>query len=60
MAPQEQVKYDIFKSRVDEDMLKWYRRRYNIPQDFILHTVENSFRAHGPFLDWHKMVVYDN
>ena len=58
MAPKEQVKYDLFESRVDEGMLEWYRRRYSIPKEFILHTIEKKFRVHEPFLDWNKMVVY--
>ena len=56
MAPKEQVKYDVFESRVDEGELEWFRRRFNIPSEYILSCTDK--KMHEPYTDFEKLVVY--
>ena len=56
MAPREQVKYDIFESKVDEGMLEWFRCRFNISLDYTLSVTHK--KAHEPYIDFEKLVVY--
>ena len=56
MAPQEQVKSDIFESRVDEGMLDWFRHRLCIPSDYTLSVTDK--KAHEPYTTFEKLVVY--
>ena len=56
MAPREQVKYDVFESRVSEGDLDWFRRRFHIPAEYTL-SVTNK-KAHEPYTGFEKLVVY--
>ena len=56
MAPREQVKSDIFESRVDEGMLEWFRRRFSIPSGYTLSVTDK--KAHEPYTGLEKLVVY--
>ena len=56
MAPREQVKYDIFESRVNEGMLEWFRSRFIIPSDYTLSITDK--KAHEPYTDFEKLFVY--
>ena len=58
MAPREQVKFNIFESRVDEGMLEQYRHKFDILKEYRLHTTDK--KAHEPYLDGIKMVVYQD
>ena len=49
MAPREQVKFDIFESKVDEGMLEWFRHRFSIFFEYSLHE---------PYTGVKKLVVY--
>ena len=52
------MKSDIFKSKVDQGMLEWFRRRFDIPSEFILHTTKE--KAHEPYADGKRIVVYQD
>ena len=56
MAPREQVKSDVFESRVSEKDLEWFRRWFHIPADYTL-SVTNK-KAHEPYTGFEKLVVY--
>ena len=58
MAPREQVKSDIFESRVDEGMLEWFRGRFCIPFEYSLYITDK--KAYEPYTDFKKLVVYQN
>ena len=46
-APREQVKFDIFESRVDEGMLEWFRQRFTIPSEYSLFVTDK--KVHEPY-----------
>ena len=56
MAPREQVKSDIYESRVDEGMLEWFRRRFCILSEYSLCVIDK--KAHEPYISVEKLVVY--
>ena len=56
MAPREQVKSDIFESRVSEKDLEWLMRRFHIPTDYTLSVTDK--KAHEPYTGFEKLVVY--
>ena len=56
MAPREQVKSDVFESRVSEKDLEWFRRRFHIPADYTLSATDK--KAHEPYTDFEQLVVY--
>ena len=56
MAPREQVKSDVFESRVNEKDLDWFRRRFHIPADYTLRVTDK--KAHEPYTGFEKLVVY--
>ena len=56
MAPREQVKSDVFESRVSEKDLQWFRRRFHIPADYILRVTDK--KAHEPYSGFERLVVY--
>ena len=56
MAPREQVKSDVFESRVSEKDLVWFRRRFHIPADYTLSVTDK--KAHEPYTGLEKLVVY--
>ena len=58
MAPREQVKSDIFKSRVDEGMLDWFRHRICISSDYTLRVTDK--KAHKPYTGFEKLVMYQD
>ena len=58
MAPREQVKCNIFESRVDEGMLEWFRRRFSIPSDYTLSVTDK--KAYESYIGFEKLVVYQN
>ena len=58
MAPREQVKSDIFRSKVDKGMLDWFKRIFDIPSDYILHTTKD--KAHDPCSSGKRVVVYQD
>ena len=55
-GPKEQVKSDIFESRVGEGELEWFRWRFNIPSDYTLSVTDK--KAHEPYTGFEKLVVY--
>ena len=55
-GPREQVKSDIFESRVGEGELEWFRWRFNIPSDYILSVTDKN--AHEPYTSFETLVVY--
>ena len=55
MAPKEQVKSDVFESRVDEGMLEWFRHRFFIPSSYTLSVTDK--KVHEPYTDFEKLVV---
>ena len=58
MAPREQVKSNIFESRVDKGMLEWFRHRLCIPSDYSLCVTDT--KAHEPYTGFEKLVVYQD
>ena len=58
MTPREQVKSDIFESRVDEGMLEWFRHRFSIPSDYTLSVTDK--KAHEPYTSFEKLAVYQD
>ena len=56
MAPREQVKFDVFESRVNEKDLNMFRWRFHIPAEYTL-SVTNK-KAHEPYTGFEKLVVY--
>ena len=56
MAPREQVKSDIFESRVGERELEWFRWRFCIPADYTLSVTDK--KMHEPYIGFEKLVVY--
>ena len=56
MAPGEQVKSDVFESRVGKGELEWFRWRFSIPADYILNVTDK--KAHEPYTGFEKLVVY--
>ena len=58
MAPREQVKSNIFESRVDEGMLEWFRRRFSIPSDYILSVTDK--KVHEPYTSFERLIVYQD
>ena len=52
------MKFDLFESRIDESMLEWYRRRFGIPQEYLLHITNK--KAYEPYVDAVKIVVYQD
>ena len=52
------MKFDIFKSRVDEGMLEWFRRRFTIPLEYSLYTTDK--KAHEPYIEEVKLVIYQD
>ena len=56
MAPREQVKSDVFESRVSEKDLRWFRRRFQIPADYTLRVTDK--KAHEPYTGSERLVVY--
>ena len=58
MALREQVKSDIFESRVDEAMIEWFRRRFSIPSDYTLSVTDK--KAYEPYTGFEKLVMYQD
>ena len=58
MALREQVKSDIFESRVDEGMLEWFKHRFSIPSDYTLSITDK--KVHEPYTSFEKLVVYQD
>ena len=58
MTPREQVKSDVFESRVDEGMLEWFRQRFSIPSEYSLYVTDK--KAHEPYTDESRLVVYQD
>ena len=58
MAPREQVKSDIFESRVDEGILEWFRSRFYIPSDYTLSVTDK--KAYEPYTGFEKLVMYQD
>ena len=58
MAPREQVKSDIFRSKVDLSMLDWFRRRFDIPSEYILQITKD--KAHESCSSGKGVVVYQD
>ena len=58
MALREQVKSDIFESRVDEGMLEWFRRRFCIPSEYSFYVTDK--KAHESYTDEVRLVVYQD
>ena len=56
MAPREQVKSDVFESRVSEKDLDLFRRRFHIPADYTFDVTNK--KAHEPYTSFEKLVVY--
>ena len=56
MAPREQVKSDVFESRVSEKDLVWFRRWFHIPVNYTLNVTDK--KAHEPYTGFEKLVVY--
>ena len=56
MAPREQLKFDVFESRVGEGELEWFRRRFCIPANYTLSVTDK--KAHEPYTGFEKLVVY--
>ena len=52
MAPREQVKSDVFESRVSEGDLDWFRQRFHIPADYTLSVIDK--KAHEPYTGFEK------
>ena len=50
------MKFDIFEFRVDEGMLEWFKRRFNIPSEYSLCVTDK--KVHEPYTYELKMVVY--
>ena len=58
IAPKEQVKSDIFESRVDDSMLEWFRRRFSISSDYTLSVTDK--KVYEPYTSFEKLVVYQD
>ena len=56
MAPREQVKSDVFESRVGEGELEWFRRWFYLPADYTLSVTDK--KAYEPYTGFEKLVVY--
>ena len=56
MAPREQVKSDVFESRVNEKDLDWFRQRFHIPADYTLRVTDK--KAHESYTGFENLVVY--
>ena len=56
MALREQVKSDIFESRVDEGMLEWFRSRFSISSNYTLSITDK--KIHEPYTGFEKLVAY--
>ena len=52
------MKSDVFESRVGEGELEWFKRRFNIPADYTLSVTDK--KAHEPYIDFEKLVVYQD
>ena len=49
---------DVLESRVGEEELEWFRRRFNIPADYTLSVTDK--KMHEPYTSFEKLVVYKN
>ena len=52
MALREQVKSDVFESRVSDKDLDWLRRRFHILAEYTLSVTDK--KAHGPYTGFEK------
>ena len=50
------MKSDIFDFRVDEGILEWFKRWFNIPSSYTFSVTDK--KAHEPYTDFEKLVVY--